>query len=72
MENLFSELKIAFGEWQALFEWVDGPLVDAMKGGDLLLVDEISLAEDAVLERLNPVLEPKKQLVLGKQLIPPI
>eukprot|EP00983_Pelagomonas_calceolata_P051720 1142538-Pelagomonas_calceolata.AAC.4 len=37
----------------APFVWVDGPLVTAMRRGDMLLVDEINLAEDAVLERLN-------------------
>ena len=37
----------------ALIEWVDGPLVQAMKQGDVLLLDELNLAEDAVLERLN-------------------
>ena len=35
------------------FEWVDGPLVTAMRQGDILLIDELNLAEDAVLERLN-------------------
>jgi midasin len=38
---------------RAPFMWVDGPLVVAMRGGDMLLVDEINLAEAAVLERLN-------------------
>ena len=38
---------------RAPFEWVDGPLVEAMRRGDILLVDELNLAEDAVLERLN-------------------
>ena len=37
----------------SLIEWVDGPLVQAMKQGDVLLIDELNLAEDAVLERLN-------------------
>jgi midasin len=32
---------------------VDGPLVTAMRRGDIILIDEINLAEDAVLERLN-------------------
>jgi midasin len=39
--------------YRAPFEWVDGPLVRAMKNGDVLLIDELNLAEDAVLERLN-------------------
>lgn len=37
----------------APFEWADGPLVQAMVNGDMLLIDELNLAEDAVLERLN-------------------
>jgi midasin len=53
--------------YQALFEWHDGPLVQAMRNGDLLLIDEINLAEDAVLERLNSVLEPERQLVLAEK-----
>jgi midasin len=39
--------------FHAPFEWVDGPLITAMKNGDILLIDELNLAEDAVLERLN-------------------
>lgn len=39
-----------------LFEWVDGPLVNAMRNGDMFLADEISLADDSVLERLNSLL----------------
>lgn len=31
----------------------DGPLVEAMRQGDMFLIDEISLADDSVLERLN-------------------
>jgi hypothetical protein len=37
----------------APFMWVDGPLITAMRRGDMILIDEINLAEDAVLERLN-------------------
>ncbi len=43
----------AAAEARAPFAWVDGPLVTAMRLGDMILVDEINLAEDAVLERLN-------------------
>ncbi|CAI4218341.1 unnamed protein product [Parascedosporium putredinis] len=38
---------------KALFEWSDGNLVHAMKTGQFFLLDEISLADDSVLERLN-------------------
>ena len=54
------------GAYRAPFEWVDGPLIAAMKQGDILLIDELNLAEDAVLERLNRygycMLLPKKKL----------
>lgn len=50
-----------------LFEWHDGPLVDTMKAGSTFLVDEISLAEDSVLERLNSVLEPERTLLLAEK-----
>ena len=33
----------------------------------MLLVDEISLADDSVLERLNSVLEPERTLVLAEK-----
>ncbi|KAJ8315790.1 LOW QUALITY PROTEIN: hypothetical protein KUTeg_007940 [Tegillarca granosa] len=52
---------------EKLFEWVDGPLVLAMKEGSMFLVDEISLADDSVLERLNSVLEPERTLLLAEK-----
>ncbi len=54
-------------EKKALFEWTDGVVVEAMKGGGCLLVDEISLAEDAVLERLNSVLETERKLLISER-----
>lgn len=53
--------------FQSIFEWCDGPLVESMKNGDLILVDEVNLAEDAVLERLNSVLEPSRGLLLAEK-----
>jgi midasin len=50
-----------------IFEWHDGPLVEAMKTGDVFLLDEISLADDSVLERLNSVLEPARTIVLAEK-----
>ncbi|KYN05743.1 Midasin [Cyphomyrmex costatus] len=52
---------------QKLFEWMDGPLIDAMRNGDLFLADEISLADDSVLERLNSLLEPERSLLLAEK-----
>lgn len=51
----------------ALFEWQDGVVVKAMLDGCCLLVDEISLAEDAVLERLNSVLERERRILVSER-----
>ena len=52
---------------KALFEWMDGSLVQAMRAGEHFLLDEISLADDSVLERLNSVLEPVRMLFLAEK-----
>ena len=61
------EIQKAKGQYVALFEWQDGPLVSSMRDGDLILLDEVNLAEDAVLERLNSVLEPSRTLLLAEK-----
>ena len=68
-ELLEKQLKIRnlYQQWKALFTWYDGPLVESMKSGEIFLIDEISLAEDAVLERLNSVLEPSRELTLPER-----
>jgi midasin len=50
-----------------IFEWHDGILVEAMQQGGLLLIDEISLANDSVLERLNSVFEHERTLVISEK-----
>ena len=52
---------------QSIFEWHNGPLINAMNQGDIFLLDEISLADDSVLERLNSVLEPGRSIVLAER-----
>ncbi|KAI1129610.1 hypothetical protein F5Y10DRAFT_290837 [Nemania abortiva] len=52
---------------KALFEWADGSLVQAMRCGQYFLLDEISLADDSVLERLNSVLEPQRTILLAEK-----
>ena len=52
---------------KALFEWSDGSLVQAMRNGQFFLLDEISLADDSVLERLNSVLETQRTIVLAEK-----
>ncbi|KAL9073027.1 MAG: hypothetical protein Q9157_004900 [Trypethelium eluteriae] len=66
-EALQSRIRTNRRKANALFEWADGSLVEAMKTGNLFLLDEISLADDAVLERLNSVLEPQRTLLLAEK-----
>ncbi|WCJ27054.1 Midasin [Euphorbia peplus] len=67
LEEMKSNLLQLHEKWQTIFAWQDGPLVQAMKAGDLFLVDEISLADDSVLERLNSVLEAERKLSLAEK-----
>ncbi|WPH03778.1 Hypothetical protein R9X50_00666100 [Acrodontium crateriforme] len=53
--------------FKALFEWVDGSLIQAMKEGAFFLLDEISLADDSVLERINSVLESHRSILLAEK-----
>jgi midasin len=55
------------GKSKALFEWSDGSLIQAMKEGQFFLLDEISLADDSVLERLNSVLETQRTILLAEK-----
>ncbi|KAI4355485.1 hypothetical protein L6164_004254 [Bauhinia variegata] len=66
-EQMKLNLDLLHQKWQSIFVWQDGPLVKAMRDGDLFLVDEISLADDSVLERLNSVLEPERKLSLAEK-----
>ncbi|GMG55961.1 unnamed protein product [Ambrosiozyma monospora] len=65
--ELKNKIEHLITESHALFEWCDGPLVNALKSGDYFLLDEISLADDSVLERLNSVLEPERSLLLAEK-----
>lgn len=67
LEVELSELKALENRSNGLFEWVDGPLVTAMRRGEMILLDELSLADDAVLERLNSVLEPGRSITLAEK-----
>ncbi|ODV86523.1 hypothetical protein CANARDRAFT_27715 [[Candida] arabinofermentans NRRL YB-2248] len=70
-ESLTQELKDNVeklkNESNSLFEWCDGPLISSMKNSHYFLLDEISLADDSVLERLNSVLEPERSLLLAEK-----
>ncbi|KZT60094.1 P-loop containing nucleoside triphosphate hydrolase protein [Calocera cornea HHB12733] len=62
LRELHEELVLS----ESFVEWKDGPLVEAMRCGAYFMLDEISLADDSVLERLNSVLEPSRSLVLAE------
>ncbi|PWA53605.1 pumilio 23 [Artemisia annua] len=66
-EEIIKGLSVLHQKWCTIFNWQDGPLVQAMKNGDLFLVDEISLADDSVLERLNSVLELEMNMSLAEK-----
>ncbi|GIZ45466.1 hypothetical protein CKM354_000863100 [Cercospora kikuchii] len=61
------EVQLCRTRYNALFEWADGTLVKAMREGQLFLLDEISLADDSVLERINSVLEPSRTILLAEK-----
>ncbi|KAJ3986826.1 midasin nuclear AAA ATPase [Lentinula detonsa] len=65
--DVLEELRSKIIKSKAIFEWHDGPLIEAMDHGDVFLLDEISLADDSVLERLNSVLEPSRTVVLAEK-----
>ncbi|KAL9624723.1 MAG: hypothetical protein Q9160_001077 [Pyrenula sp. 1 TL-2023] len=65
--NILSRIRNNITKLGSLFEWIDGSLTDAMKEGHYFLLDEISLADDSVLERLNSVLEPSRTLFLAEK-----
>lgn len=62
-----AEIQASCARFKALFEWADGSLVHAMKTGTFFLLDEISLADDSVLERINSVLEPSRSIMLAEK-----
>ncbi|GAH28436.1 unnamed protein product, partial [marine sediment metagenome] len=44
--------------------WVDGPVIRAMKRGEVLLLDELNLARPEIIERLNSLFDDDNNLVL--------
>ncbi|KAL4933529.1 AAA family ATPase midasin [Aspergillus undulatus] len=65
--ELLRKIEKNLARLNALFEWTDGSLITAMKTGQFFLLDEISLADDSVLERLNSVLEPHRSILLAEK-----
>lgn len=65
--ELSSRIQLNQIKAKALFEWSDGSLVQALREGQFFLLDEISLADDSVLERLNSVLESHRTILLAEK-----
>lgn len=65
--SLVKKASQSIAAYQSLFRWNDGILVRAMKAGEHFLLDEISLADDSVLERLNSLLEPARTILLAEK-----
>jgi len=49
------------------FEWVDGQLVEALKSGYWLLIDNVNFCSPSVLDRLNALLEPGGILTIDER-----
>lgn len=49
------------------FEWIDGPLVQAMKRGHWMVFDNANLCSPSVLDRVNSLCEPDGVLVLTER-----
>ncbi len=59
-------------EAQKKARWVDGPIVKAMRRGEVLLLDEVNLAKPEVLERLNSLFDNSKNLILTEHRNEPV
>jgi midasin len=61
------QAELAASNTAGRFEWVDGPLVRALKEGHWLLLDNANLCSPSVLDRLNSLCEPSGVLVLNER-----
>ncbi|KAJ9652871.1 AAA ATPase midasin, partial [Neophaeococcomyces mojaviensis] len=66
-KQAIDKVNSSIAAYQSLFAWNDGSLVRAMKDGSHFLLDEISLADDSVLERMNSLLEPGRTILLAEK-----
>lgn len=67
LQELIISLSHSWTRFNSLFEWQDGPLIEAMLHGYIFVLDEINLADDAVIERLNSVLESGREITLTER-----
>ncbi|CAJ0966006.1 unnamed protein product [Ranitomeya imitator] len=55
------------GQTGGTFEWVDGILVQSLRAGDWLLMDNVNFCSSSVLDRLNALLEPGGVLAVSER-----
>ncbi|GAW82891.1 dynein-related AAA-type ATPase [Plasmodium gonderi] len=67
IKNKLIKMEKSINNLKSVFTWFDGILVASLKRGDIFLMDEISLVESAVIERLNSVLEYERTLLLTEK-----
>ncbi len=68
--DLLDEIESMKHRWDqagARFEWVDGPIVSAVKSGSWLVLDNANLCNPAVLDRLNSLCEGRGSLTLSER-----
>ncbi len=67
--NLRKELRaeLATSRTVGHFEWIDGPLIKALREGHWLLLDNANLCSPSVLDRLNSLCEPSGVLTLNER-----
>ena len=49
------------------FEWVDSVIVKSIKFGNFICLEHVNLASSAILDRLNPILEPNGTLLISEK-----
>jgi hypothetical protein len=64
MDLLGSEYPISTDGDDVQFKWCDGVLLQALKNGHWLLIDEMNLAQQSVLEGLNAVLDHRRTIYI--------
>ncbi|VWU52702.1 dynein-related AAA-type ATPase, putative, partial [Hepatocystis sp. ex Piliocolobus tephrosceles] len=67
IKRKLNKMKKCINNIKSIFTWTDGILVSSLKKGNIFLMDEISLVEPSVIERLNSVLEYERTLVLTEK-----
>lgn len=61
------EQRVSTGNGSGRFEWIDGPLVEAVKHGNWVLLDNANLCNPSILDRLNSLCETDGLIVLTER-----